>query len=74
MTQKLNERLHWTTVMTEKIMLGGIGCLTVLAACLDVYDIFLERNIELADLFLLFIYWGKLVILGLCIYIALKVT
>lgn len=56
MTQKLNERLHWTTVMTEKIMLGGIGCLTVLAACLDVYDIFLERNIELADLFLLFIY------------------
>ena len=43
-------------VMTEKIMLGGIGCLTVLAACLDVYDIFLERNIELADLFLLFIY------------------
>ena len=48
--------LHWTTVITEKIMLGFIGILTTVAAGLDVYDMFLARKIELADLFLLFIY------------------
>lgn len=48
--------LHWTTVVTEKIMLAGIGGLTTVAAGLEVYNMFLARNIELADLFLLFIY------------------
>ncbi len=56
MTQKLNQRLHWTTTVTEKIMLGGIGGLTVLAAGFDVWDMFQTMKIELADLFLLFIY------------------
>tara|TARA_B100001094_G_C18168604_1_gene793711 strand:- start:1432 stop:1797 length:366 start_codon:yes stop_codon:yes gene_type:complete len=37
-------------------MLGGIGGLTVVAALLDVWDMWLIRKIELADLFLLFIY------------------
>ena len=32
MKDKLNQRLHWTTTITEKLMLGGIGILTVLAA------------------------------------------
>ena len=48
--------LHWTTVVTEKVMLAIIGILTTVAAGMDVYDMFLARNIELADLFLLFIY------------------
>ena len=48
--------LHWTTVVTEKIMLAIIGILTTVAAGMDVYGMFLARNIELADLFLLFIY------------------
>jgi protein PsiE len=48
--------LHWTTVVTEKIMLAFIGILTTVAAGMDVYDMFLARKIELADLFLLFIY------------------
>lgn len=51
-----NNRLHWTTVATEKFMLAVIGILTVFAAGLDVYQMFLARKIELADLFLLFIY------------------
>jgi len=55
MTQKLNQRLHWTTTVTEKIMLGGIGILTVIAASFDVWDMFQMMKIELADLFLLFI-------------------
>ena len=56
MKDRLNERLHWTTTITEKLMLGGIGGLTVLSAACEVWDMWLLRNIELADLFLLFIY------------------
>ena len=51
-----NNRLHWTTVMTERFMLAVIGILTVIAAGLDVYSMALNLKIELADLFLLFIY------------------
>ena len=54
--ENLNKRLHWTTTVTEKVMLGGIGILTILAALCEVYDMWLARNIELADLLLLFIY------------------
>ena len=53
---KLNQRLHWTTTVTEKLMLGGIGALTVVAALLEVYGMWQNKNIALADLFLLFIY------------------
>ena len=52
----INKRLHWTTTLTEKVMLGGIGILTVLAAFCEVWDMWLARDIALADLFLLFIY------------------
>ena len=52
----MNRRLHWTTVYSEKVLLAVIGSLTMVAAGLDIYEMFLARNIELADLFLLFIY------------------
>ena len=41
---------------TEKMLLAVIGVLTVGAAGMDIYDMFLARKIDLADLFLLFIY------------------
>ena len=53
---KLNKHLHWTTTVTEKVMLGGIGILTVVAALLEVWGMWEARTIALADLFLLFIY------------------
>ena len=53
---KLNQRLHWTTTITEKVMLGGIGALTVVAALLEVWGMWEAKTIALADLFLLFIY------------------
>ncbi len=53
---RLNKHLHWTTTVTEKVMLGGIGILTVIAALLEVWGMWNIRRIELADLFLLFIY------------------
>lgn len=52
----VNSQLHWTTVMTEKFMLAVIGILTLLAAGDDVWNMWLSKSIELADLFLLFIY------------------
>ncbi len=48
--------LHWTTVITEKVMLGGIGILTTVAAGIEVFGMWEAKNIALADLFLLFIY------------------
>jgi protein PsiE len=53
---EINKGLHWTTVLTEKIMLAVIGILTVLAASFDVIEMIQIMKIELADLFLLFIY------------------
>ena len=53
---KLNKHLHWTTTVTAKVMLGGIGILTVVAALLEVWGMWEAKNIALADLFLLFIY------------------
>jgi protein PsiE len=53
---ELTKQLHWTTVVSEKGMLAVIGCLTLVAAGLDIWDMFLARDIDLADLFLLFIY------------------
>jgi len=53
---KLSEKLHWTTLIGEKILLAIIGGLTVLAAGLDIVEMYEARKIELADLFLLFIY------------------
>ena len=52
----LTKQLHWTTVISEKFMLGIIGTLTIVAAGLDVYDMYLAMKVTLADLFLLFIY------------------
>ena len=53
---EFTKQLHWTTVVSEKFMLGIIGCLTIVAAGYEIYEMFLARKIELADLFLLFIY------------------
>jgi len=51
-----NTSLHWTTVFSEKLLLAVIGGLTMLAAVSDLYDMMIAMRIELADLFLLFIY------------------
>lgn len=50
------DKLHWTTVITEKVMLAVIGILTLLAAGGEVVNMVVSRNIELGDIFLLFIY------------------
>ena len=54
--EKVNSKLHWTTLYSEKILLAVIGTLTMLAAGMDIYRMVLTLDITLADLFLLFIY------------------
>tara|TARA_B100001057_G_scaffold190812_1_gene191629 strand:+ start:1935 stop:2375 length:441 start_codon:yes stop_codon:yes gene_type:complete len=54
--EKVNSKLHWTTLYSEKILLAVIGVLTMLAAGMDIFNMVLTLKISLADLFLLFIY------------------
>ena len=54
--EKVNSKLHWTTLYSEKILLAVIGTLTMIAAGMDIYKMVITLNITLADLFLLFIY------------------
>ena len=51
-----NKKLNWTTVLGEKIILAVIGVATMFAACADVYEMAINMEVELADLFMLFIY------------------
>ena len=52
-----NRGLHWTTVATEKFMLAVIGILTVfICRTRCVIKCFWQERLNLADLFLLFIY------------------
>ena len=53
----MKSKLHWTTEISEKGLLAVIGGLTMRAAGLDIYQmVVVNMKIELADLFLLFIY------------------
>lgn len=53
---KVNSRLHWTTLWSEKLLLAVVGLLTMLAAGMEIFNMLMAMRIELADLFLLFIY------------------
>ena len=53
----MKSKLHWTTEISEKGLLAVIGGHTMIAAGLDIYQmVWIDMKIELADLFLLFIY------------------
>ena len=52
----VSKKLHWTTVASEKVLLAVIGALTMVAAALDLVELWKNQEILLADLFLFFIY------------------
>ena len=60
----MNKGLSWTTIASEKILLALIGISTCLASALYLYEMFVEQRIELADLFMLFIYAEILAMVG----------
>jgi hypothetical protein len=49
---RLNQRLHWTTIVSEKTLLAIIGMLTVVASADAILSIFVAREVTLPDLFL----------------------
>ena len=53
---KVNSGLHWTTLYSENLLLAVIGFLTMFAAGMDIYHMVINFKVQLADLFLLFIY------------------
>lgn len=55
-SRKVDKSLHWTTLYSEKLLLAIIGALTMFAAGMDIYNMLIALKVELADLFLLFIY------------------
>ena len=53
---KIVKGLHWTTVSSEKTLLAIIGIATCIAAGQYLISMYEAREIQLSDLFLLFIY------------------
>jgi protein PsiE len=62
--KRLDNKLHWTTEVSEKLLLATIGFMTVIASVHYVYDMYLQMSISLADLFMLFIYAEVLGMVG----------
>ena len=51
-----SKQLHWTTEISEKILLGVIGTATLIAAAQHIWVMIGIISVQLADLFLLFIF------------------
>ena len=60
----MNKGLSWTTIASEKLLLALIGISTCVASASYLYEMFVDRRIELSDLFMLFIYAEILAMVG----------
>ena len=60
----VNRGLSWTTVASEKLLLALIGISTCVASANYLYEMLINQRIELADLFMLFIYAEILAMVG----------
>ena len=59
----MNKGLSWTTIASEKL-LAIIGISTCIASAIYLYEMLMEQRIDLADLFMLFIYAEILAMVG----------
>ena len=60
----MNKGLSWTTIASEKLLLAIIGISTCIASAIYLYEMLIEQRIDLADLFMLFIYAEILAMVG----------
>ena len=60
----MNRGLSWTTIASEKLHLALIGISTCIASAKYLYEMVLQREILLGDLFMLFIYAEILAMVG----------
>ena len=49
-------KLHWSTLFAERLLLAVIGIACCIASIQYVYSMFIQQEVALADLFMLFIY------------------
>ena len=61
---KKDDKLHWTTVLTERAIIALIGMCTAIAVVEYVYGMWLVKSVELADLFMLFIFAEVVAMIG----------
>jgi protein PsiE len=61
---KKDDKLHWTTVLTERAIIALIGLCTVIAVGNYVYGMWLVKSVVLADLFMLFIFAEVVAMIG----------
>jgi len=60
----MNKGLSWTTIASEKLLLALIGISTCIASAMYLYEMILQREILLGDLFMIFIYAEILAMVG----------
>ena len=60
----MNKGLSWTTIASETLLLALIGISTCIASAMYLYEMILQREILLGDLFMLFIYAEILAMVG----------
>ena len=60
----MNKGLSWTTIASEKLLLAIIGISTCIASAIYLCEMLMEQRIDLADLFMLFIYAEILAMVG----------
>ena len=61
---KKDDKLHWTTVLTERGIIALIGICTVFAIGDYVFGMWIARSVVLADLFMLFIFAEVVAMIG----------
>lgn len=59
-----SDKLHWTTVLTERAIIALIGFCTVIAIGDYMYGMWIARSVVLADLFMLFIFAEVVAMIG----------
>ena len=61
---KQSNKLHWTTVLTERAIIALIGFCTVIAISDYLYGMWIAQSVVLADLFMLFIFAEVVAMIG----------
>lgn len=61
---KQTNKLHWTTVLTERAIIALIGFCTVIAIGDYMYGMWIAQSVVLADLFMLFIFAEVVAMIG----------
>lgn len=61
---KKDDKMHWTTVLTERAIIALIGVCTIFAVGDYVFGMLIARSVVLADLFMLFIFAEVVAMIG----------